>query len=100
MKCFVILLITSSFTMAGDYEQSAREKELRYATFIRIMNMLEQDAENISPIAARRNFLVSNIYIKTSAELIRISEEENDENEWQLLQREDFETPIRASTPE
>lgn len=100
MKYFMILLSVSSFILASDYQQSAREKDRQYAVFIKVMKMLETENESESPAIKERNFLVSNIYVKPEAVFIRVSEEDNDENEWHLLKREDFDTTIKVSTPE
>lgn len=100
MKYFMILLSASSFMLASDYQQSAKEKERRYAIFIRVMNLLAEESEPTSAIAQRRQFLVSNIYVKPTVEFIRISEEDNDENEWKLLSAEDFEPVIATGIRE
>lgn len=88
MKYILMLLMSSSiFCIPSEYESSAKIKSMRYAMFLKGIELLEQEES----LADRRSFTVP---------IIIITAEDHEDFEWHLLKKEDFEPSIRASTPE
>ena len=89
MKYLILLLMSSSiFCMEPEHTSKAREKAHRYAQFLQAMKVMEA-AERVIVIKPR------NMEIPPL-----IMEDEEEQNEFIVLSKEDFDTTTKANTLE